>query len=114
DHDGTVHGHQGQEEFRIDFSVRGDPIAHKRPQPTHVHIGETELQTEDHRQGAAEQCPHDACDQVLLCNYFMVFTEDVFRPEITAVMLVMSVVVVGMNILRCVNIRSCHVLNVLM
>src|SRR5690606_4220738 len=76
DHDRAVHGNEGEVELRIDFSVRGNPIAQERPEPTHVHVGETELQAKDYRKNSAEQRPCHTRDEVLLSNYLMVFTED--------------------------------------
>src|SRR5690606_15782106 len=81
-HDRTVHGDEGEIEFGVKFAVFSDPASQNRAKPAHVHIREAELQAEDHRQDTAKEGPQHTCDEVLLCNYFMVFAEDVFCPEI--------------------------------
>jgi hypothetical protein len=67
------------------------------------------LKTEQNGQQAADQRPHHPCEKELFGDSLMVLREDVARPEVSSVVLVLVTVVVVVGYVRVsVYICCCH------
>ena len=95
----------------LDRYRTGVPPCDRRWLSIDVNGGSTRTHAAWHALSLALLTPERTRDEELLSNYLVILTEDISRPKITVMMLMLLMVVV-MNFVMRVNIGSCHVLEI--
>jgi len=93
-----VDGHQGQVHIGVHLPF-GRPFAQEGFKDSKLLVGPCELQAEEHGHEHTHNTHEHTGDQELLSNHLVVLGEDVLRPEVFYVVLVIVVVSVVVSVI---------------